>query len=60
MHLANDYIHPAPWGGECRVRIYLPDEEQDAPGGSGPQLPQDAVDDLAVVFPLSASATILR
>lgn len=30
MHLANDYIHPAPRGGRCRIRIYYPDEEQDA------------------------------
>jgi hypothetical protein len=31
MHLANDYIHPTPSGSQCRVRIYLPEEEQDAP-----------------------------
>ena len=31
MHLASDYIHPTPRGGRCRVRIYLPEEEQDAP-----------------------------
>ena len=31
MHLATDYIHPIPRGGRCRVRIYLPDEDQDAP-----------------------------
>ena len=31
MRLANDYIHPTPRGGRCRVRIYLPEEEQDAP-----------------------------
>ena len=31
MHLASDYIHPTPRGGQCRVRIYLPEEEQDAP-----------------------------
>ncbi len=31
MHLANDYIHRTPRGGRCRVRIYLPEEEQDAP-----------------------------
>jgi hypothetical protein len=31
MHLASDYIHPTPKGGQCRVRIYLPEEEQDAP-----------------------------
>jgi hypothetical protein len=31
MHLASDYIHPTPRGGSCRVRIYLPEEEQDAP-----------------------------
>jgi hypothetical protein len=31
MHLASDYIHPTPKGGKCRIRIYLPEEEQDAP-----------------------------
>ena len=31
MHFASDYIHPTPRGGRCRVRIYLPEEEQDAP-----------------------------
>jgi hypothetical protein len=31
VHLATDYIHPTPRGGRCRVRLYLPEEEQDAP-----------------------------
>ena len=32
MQLATDYIHPAPRGGRCRVRVFLPDEpERDAP-----------------------------
>jgi hypothetical protein len=31
VHLATDYIHPTPRGGRCRVRVYLPEEEQDAP-----------------------------
>jgi hypothetical protein len=31
VHLASDYIHPTPRGGRCRIRIYLPEEEQDAP-----------------------------
>jgi hypothetical protein len=31
MHLATDYIHPTPRGGRCRVRVYLPEEDQDAP-----------------------------
>jgi hypothetical protein len=31
MYLANDYIHPTPRGGKCRVRIYLPEEKQDSP-----------------------------
>src|SRR5918997_3905454 len=31
MHLATDFIHPTPRGGRCRVRIYLPEDEQDAP-----------------------------
>ncbi len=31
MHLVSDYIHPTPRGGSCRIRIYLPEDEQDAP-----------------------------
>jgi hypothetical protein len=35
MHLASDYIHPYRSSegrpSRCRVRIYLPEEEQDAP-----------------------------
>jgi hypothetical protein len=32
MHLAaSDYMHPTPRGGKCRIRIYLPEEERDAP-----------------------------
>jgi hypothetical protein len=35
MHLASDYIHPykdvAGSPARCRVRIYLPDDERDAP-----------------------------
>ncbi len=31
MHLTSDYIHPTPRGGKCRIRIYLPEQEQDAP-----------------------------
>jgi hypothetical protein len=31
VHLANDYIHPTPRGGRCRIRIYLPEDERDAP-----------------------------
>jgi len=31
MHLAADYIHSTPNGGRCRIRIYLPEEERDAP-----------------------------
>ena len=29
--MASDYIHPTPRGGRCRIGIYLPEEEQDAP-----------------------------
>src|SRR3712207_5695729 len=28
---APDYIHPTPHGGRCRVCVYLPEDEQDAP-----------------------------
>jgi predicted acyl esterase len=31
MHLVSDYIHPTPRGGRCRIRIYRPEEEGDAP-----------------------------
>jgi hypothetical protein len=31
VHLANDYIHPTPRAGRCRIRIYIPEEEIDAP-----------------------------
>jgi len=31
MHLATDYINPTPKGGRCRVRVYVPEEEGDAP-----------------------------
>lgn len=31
MDLAADYIHPTPHAGRCRVRVYLPHEEGDAP-----------------------------
>ena len=32
MYLAADYFYPTPHGGSCRVRIYLPDEEDEAIG----------------------------
>ena len=31
MHLAVDYIHPTPRYGRCRVRVYLLEDERDAP-----------------------------
>jgi hypothetical protein len=31
VHLASDYIHPTPRGDVCRIRIYLPEDQQDAP-----------------------------
>jgi hypothetical protein len=31
MYLASDYIHPTPSDGRCRVRVYLAEEEHDAP-----------------------------
>jgi hypothetical protein len=31
MHLATAYIHPTLKGGSCRVRVYVPEEEEDAP-----------------------------
>ncbi len=31
MHLTADYIHPLPGRGRCRIRVYLPEEDRDAP-----------------------------
>jgi len=31
MNLAADYVHPMPRGGRCHIRIFLPEEERDAP-----------------------------
>jgi hypothetical protein len=31
VRLVSDYIHPTPRDGRCRIRIYLPKEERDAP-----------------------------
>jgi hypothetical protein len=42
MHLASDYIHPTPRGGTCRVRIYLPEEDYDAPVVICSELPNNA------------------
>jgi hypothetical protein len=41
MHLANDYIHPTPRGGRCRIRVYLPEEEQDSPVAICSELPNN-------------------
>lgn len=30
VYLASDYAHPTPRGGSCRIRVYLPDDPQDA------------------------------
>lgn len=31
MDLVHDYIHPTPHRGRCRIRLYLPEDEGDAP-----------------------------
>jgi hypothetical protein len=31
VHLASDYIHPTPRDGRCRIRVYLSEDERDAP-----------------------------
>lgn len=31
MNLVHDYVHPTPAGGQCRIRLYLPEEEKDSP-----------------------------
>ena len=41
VHLASDYIHPTPKGGRCRIRVYLPEDERDAPVVICSELPND-------------------
>jgi hypothetical protein len=45
MHLARDYIHPYKDAGgrpaRCRVQIYLPDDDLDAPVVVCPELPNN-------------------
>ncbi len=41
MHLAADYIHPTPRDGRCRIRIYLPQDEQGTPVVICSQLPNN-------------------
>ena len=41
VHLAVDYIHPTPKGGKCRIRIYLPEDERDAPVVICSELPKN-------------------
>jgi hypothetical protein len=44
MHLAADYIdyiHPTPRDGRCRIRIYLPKDEQDTPVVTCSELPNN-------------------
>ena len=31
MRLVSDYIHPTPRHGRCRIRVYLPEAEREAP-----------------------------
>jgi hypothetical protein len=31
VRLVSDYIHPTPRHGRCRIRVYLPKDERDAP-----------------------------
>jgi hypothetical protein len=31
MRLATDYVHPTPGDGRCRIRLYFPEDELDAP-----------------------------
>ena len=38
-HLASDYIHPTPRGGQCCVGIFLAEEEQDVPVVNCSELP---------------------
>lgn len=50
MRLVSRYLHPTPHGGQCRVRIYLPGDELDAPVvicSELPNNPGDSVTDAA-------------
>jgi hypothetical protein len=58
MHLASDYIHPTPRGGRCRVRIYLPEEEQDAPVVICSELPNNSGTSLTYVAEQLAAEVI--
>jgi len=49
VHLASDYIHPTRRGGRCRIRIYLPNEEQDAPVVICSELPNNGGTSIAYV-----------
>lgn len=31
MNLVHDYVAPTPAGGQCRIRLYMPDEHEDSP-----------------------------
>ena len=42
MHLATDYIYPTPKDGRCCVRVYVPEEEGDAPVVLCSELPHNA------------------
>jgi predicted acyl esterase len=41
MYLASDYIHPTPRDGRCRIRVYLPEDERDAPAVICSELPSN-------------------
>jgi DNA invertase Pin-like site-specific DNA recombinase len=59
MHLASDYIHPTPRGGRCRIRIYLPEEERDAPVVICSELPSN--EDSSVTYSAhQIAAEVLR
>ena len=58
MHLATDYIHPTPRGGRCRVRVYLPDEERDAPVVICSELPTNEGASVTTVGELLAAEVI--
>src|SRR5918994_6561494 len=58
MHLATDYIHPTPRGGRCRVRVYLPDDERDAPVVICSELPTNEGSSLTYVAKQLAAEVI--
>jgi hypothetical protein len=53
VRLVSDYIHPTPRDGRCRIRIYLPEDERDAPVVICSELPNNEGSSVTYSVPLS-------